>query len=237
MAIDDNTSYELTGYQVKDIAQKIRAKADSSSLASVATSGLYSDLTGAPTIPTVYNGTLTIQQNGTTKGTFTANQSSASTVNIETIYADDYISTSPIPTTVTTAMIENGAVTTAKIDDGAVTAAKTAFGGNYSTTEVNTGFTWIDGKTIYKKTFSFTLANAESTTVNHGISNFGLLIKFEGAAVSSSTKSVPIPRTLTSLNYQVGLEGVTTTSFEIDVGANGPRGKQAYVTLWYTKSS
>ena len=82
MAIDDNASYELTGYQVKDLAQKIRAKADSNSLASVATSGLYSDLTGAPTIPTVYNGTLTIQQNGTQLGTFSANQSSDTTINI-----------------------------------------------------------------------------------------------------------------------------------------------------------
>ena len=82
MAIDDDTSYELTGYQVKDLAQKIRAKADSNSLASVATSGLYSDLTGAPTIPTVYNGTLTIQQNGTTLGTFSANQSTNETIEI-----------------------------------------------------------------------------------------------------------------------------------------------------------
>lgn len=82
MAIDDNTSYELTGYQVKDLAQKIRSKAEASSLASVATSGLYSDLTGAPTIPTVYNGTLTIQQNGTTIGTFSANQDTNETVNI-----------------------------------------------------------------------------------------------------------------------------------------------------------
>ena len=82
MAIDDNTSYELTGYQVKDLAQKIRAKADTSALASVATSGLYSDLTGKPTIPTVYNGTLTIQQDGVTVGTFTANQSTNTTVNL-----------------------------------------------------------------------------------------------------------------------------------------------------------
>lgn len=90
MAIDDNTSYELTGYQVKDLASKVRAKADSSSLASVATSGLYSDLTGKPTIPTVYNGTLTIQQNGTTVGTFTANQSTNTTVNLAGgVYADD----------------------------------------------------------------------------------------------------------------------------------------------------
>lgn len=96
MAIDDNTSYELTGYQVKDLANKVRAKADSSSLASVATSGLYSDLTGKPTIPTVNNGTLTIQQNGTSVQTFTANQSANTTANIETIYSVDVSSTQPV---------------------------------------------------------------------------------------------------------------------------------------------
>lgn len=90
MAIDDNTSYELTGYQVKDLANKVRGKADSSSLASVATSGLYSDLTGKPTIPTVNNGTLTIKQNGTTIDTFSANQSTDVTVDLAGgIYADD----------------------------------------------------------------------------------------------------------------------------------------------------
>jgi hypothetical protein len=89
MAIDDNTSYELTGYQVKDLAQKIRAKADASSLASVATSGLYSDLIGTPTIPTVYNGKLTIKQNDTTIDEFTANQSSDTTISLtDTTYSD-----------------------------------------------------------------------------------------------------------------------------------------------------
>lgn len=82
MAIDDNASYELTGYQVKDLAQKIRVKADSASLGAVAFSNLYADLTGTPTIPTVYNGTLTIQQNGTTLGTFSANQSTDTTINL-----------------------------------------------------------------------------------------------------------------------------------------------------------
>lgn len=96
MAIDDNISYELTGYQVKDLANKVRGKADSSSLASVATSGLYSDLTGKPTIPTVNNGTLTIQQNGTSVQTFTANQSTNTTANIETIYSVDVSSTQPV---------------------------------------------------------------------------------------------------------------------------------------------
>ena len=50
--------------------------------ASVATSGSYNDLSNKPTIPTVNNGTLTIQKNGTNVQTFTANQSSNVTANI-----------------------------------------------------------------------------------------------------------------------------------------------------------
>lgn len=86
----------------------IAGKADSSSLATVATSGSYADLTNKPTIPaaqvnsdwdassgvaqilnkptipTVNDWTLTINQGWTSKWTFTANQSTASTVNLET---------------------------------------------------------------------------------------------------------------------------------------------------------
>lgn len=51
-------------------------------LASVATSGDYSDLSNAPTIPTVNDATLTITQNGTSVWTFTANASSDVTVNL-----------------------------------------------------------------------------------------------------------------------------------------------------------
>lgn len=51
-------------------------------LAKVATSGLYNDLTGKPTIPTVNNATLTIQKNGDTVDTFTANASANKTINI-----------------------------------------------------------------------------------------------------------------------------------------------------------
>lgn len=52
------------------------------SLATVATSGSYNDLSNKPTIPTVNNATLTIQKNGTTVNTFTANASSDVTANI-----------------------------------------------------------------------------------------------------------------------------------------------------------
>lgn len=57
-------------------------KADTSSLATVATSGSYNDLSNLPTIPTVNNARLTIQKNGTTVKTFTANASANVTANI-----------------------------------------------------------------------------------------------------------------------------------------------------------
>ena len=46
-------------------------------------SGDYNDLTNRPTIPTVGDGTITVKQGGTTKGTFTVNQSGNTEINID----------------------------------------------------------------------------------------------------------------------------------------------------------
>ena len=51
-------------------------------LSTVALTGSYNDLSNKPTISTVNDATLTIQKNGTTVDTFTANSSSDKTVNI-----------------------------------------------------------------------------------------------------------------------------------------------------------
>lgn len=98
-------------------------------LATVATSGSYNDLSNKPTIPTVNNATLTIQKNGATVKTFTANASSNVTANITvpttvaelsdaSIYvtAEDIASTSALTPPVQTNMIADGAVTSDKID-------------------------------------------------------------------------------------------------------------------------
>lgn len=52
-------------------------------LATVATTGDYDDLLNKPTIPTVNDATLTITQDGVTKGTFTANASSNVTIALD----------------------------------------------------------------------------------------------------------------------------------------------------------
>lgn len=85
------TPYNVTNPNGYITASALTPYALSADLASVATSGDYDDLINKPTIPTVNDGTLTIQKNGTTIGTFTANQSGNSTVNIEadTVLTDD----------------------------------------------------------------------------------------------------------------------------------------------------
>jgi len=49
-------------------------------LATVATSGDFTDLLNQPTIS---NATVTVKQDGVTKGTFTLNQTTASTINLD----------------------------------------------------------------------------------------------------------------------------------------------------------
>ena len=73
-----NDSGFITGVSWNDVSNK-------PSFATVATSGSYNDLSNKPTIPTVNDATLTIQKNGTTVNTFTANSSSDKTVNIQCV--------------------------------------------------------------------------------------------------------------------------------------------------------
>ena len=67
----------------KDLKEVLAKKVDSDSLAPVATSGNYNDLTGTPDIPTVNDGKLTIQKNKETVGEFSANSSEDKILNIE----------------------------------------------------------------------------------------------------------------------------------------------------------
>ena len=62
-----------------DLQKALNAKANTASLATVATTGAYSDLSGTPTIGT---GTITIKKNGETIDSFGLNQTSSQNINI-----------------------------------------------------------------------------------------------------------------------------------------------------------
>lgn len=198
MAIDDNNSYELTGYQVKDLAGRIRQKADSASLAPVATSGLYSDITGAPTVPTVYNGKLTITQNGKTLGEFTANQSTDTTIDLEN--------------------------------------------SSYSTSEVKTNATWIDGKPIYKKTIDTGNLPQGGAITSVDISSLSVdtIVDYRGIAWSADLKNfrlLPFVGETMNNTIRADVQGGTTLRIISTTGSEWGNYSNSYVTLWYTKTT
>ena len=136
-------------------------------------------------------------------------------------------------TTLTSGMISAG---------GNATIIQSAYnmsvlGGDYSTSEVDTGYTWIDGKHIYKKTINLgNLPNATTKTVNHNISGITNIIKFEGGAYRSLDGGLfPLPYSAPVASNSIGITGGTT---EIFVATGSDRSNMSgYVTLYYTKNS
>lgn len=125
--------------------------------------------------------------------------------------------------------IDNSAITTTHLADGAVTAGKTAFGGSYSTSEVNTGFTWIDGKTIYKRTYTLNTGTGQIYNYAHGIS-VSTPIKAEGTINGISLPlQVPYDDAYSVCVY------MTLTNISLRRGPSGSTGT-ADITVWYTKA-
>lgn len=164
---------------------------------------------------------------------------------------------------ITTAKVEDAAITTAKlagnavvsgkiaadavttntINDGAVTAAKIDFStmpGNYSTTEIDTGYTWIDGSAIYKKTINVGTLPSSPTTKNvaHNISNLGTVIKIEGIYSNSGNNFVSAVNSPISSSNADSYIRTTIQGSNIVVNVGMDRSDlSGYVTLYYTKTS
>ena len=75
-----NKTYLPTGGDLQEIITSATIGSQSVSHANTAGSVAWSNVSGRPTIPSVGNGTVTIIQNGTNKGSFTLNQSGNATI-------------------------------------------------------------------------------------------------------------------------------------------------------------
>ena len=115
----------------------------------------------------------------------------------------------------------------------------TTLSGNYSETEVDTGFTWVDGSKIYKKTINFgDLANNGFKSKAHGISNLKYVVYFTGVTQDKSTvnrrwRPLNIPNS-TSTNFVI----IEFDSANIYAYCGGDKSTQtAYITMYYTKTN
>lgn len=107
---------------------------------------------------------------------------------------------------------------------------------NYSIEEVDTGYVWIDGSKIYKKTIPLgNLPNSNSKTVPHNISNLGYVTEYSVFATDGNIQ-IPLP-----FSWPLGTNG--DVALYIDGGdiriitGSDRSGSVAYATLCYTKTS
>lgn len=109
---------------------------------------------------------------------------------------------------------------------------------DYSTSEIETGGYWIDGKKIYKKTVSCgALPNATSKNVAHDIQNLDIVVDYTGIAYNADKTSfivLPYVYPGTIENIKVSLD---SSYVQISTGIDRTSFANSYVTIYYTKTS
>lgn len=110
----------------------------------------------------------------------------------------------------------------------------------YSTEEVKTGETWIDGKPIYKKTIQFTTSATGKHSIKHNISNLDTVIEGKGSAKDSSGVFYMFPMSAAVDNvlaWSISIQNVDKTYFYFFRGTSVTGTVTSYVTLYYTKTT
>ena len=101
-----------------------------------------------------------------------------------------------------------------------------------STTEINTGKTWIDGKTIYSKVLSFTTSSSLNTFIYepHNISNLDTVLPNYSMTIKFNDNWYKAP------NDIVPEILVTSTDFGYYNSSSNFAGKPAVAIIEYTKN-
>ena len=127
------------------------------------------------------------------------------------------------------AQVADGSINGSQID-WATTAQ------SYSTTEVDTGATWINGKPVYKKTVDTgALPNSTSKQISHGVSNLDIVVSLSGSAKGGTTQ-ITLPYVDTTANASVGAY-VSGDYIRIFTSSDRSDFTTSYVTLYYTKTT
>lgn len=116
-------------------------------------------------------------------------------------------------------------------------AVMPAYSHTYSTSEQVVG-TWIDGSTLYEKTFNITTPSTGLNSIPHNILNIGDIINIEGTAIRSNGATQPLGFISSANNYgwNVTVYDFSTTAFSLEVGGQLSLSK-VIVTVRYTKAS
>ncbi|MBB5887756.1 hypothetical protein [Lactovum miscens] len=114
-----------------------------------------------------------------------------------------------------------------KITSTGITVKGKDLSNTYSTSEIAVG-TWIDGKTIYRKTFSITGISA-GTNYNHGIANIDQIVELHGLFNNGTTFTM-----LPLMGYARQVQA-TRSQFQFNGGSEAT-GDKYTITISYTKT-
>lgn len=121
----------------------------------------------------------------------------------------------------------------ANVEEGNTTITLNRYS-NYSEKEIDTHTTWIDGKTIYKKTVRTGLISSGTKQKAHGIENLATVVKMEGIAISYNHEFVVLPRGHKDNEH----DGISLQLLGDNVKAVAGVSNEfadSYVTVYYTK--
>jgi hypothetical protein len=112
---------------------------------------------------------------------------------------------------------------------------------SYWTRERQTGFTWIDERPIWTKTFTGTLAGTTNNTIPHGIEGLRKVIKLEGSAqtaepIVAGNTAITLPYVdggtpLNSVSVRAGLVNIFIETYNATWN-----GLLFSITIYYTKT-
>nr|DAM65829.1 MAG TPA: hypothetical protein [Caudoviricetes sp.] len=137
-------------------------------------------------------------------------------------------------------IISNGTIVSKHIKDDIILPQNLSPSarGDRSTSEVDTGMKWIDGRTIYQKTFEMGgLKVAGKTTKPHGIKKLDMVINIRGIAKEDSIgATINLPHAADQQAYAVTVYA-DNNNINIQTYADQSGYKTSFVTIQYVKKS
>ena len=137
-------------------------------------------------------------------------------------------------------IISNGTIASGHIKDDAILPQNLSPSarGDRSTSEVDTGMKWIDGRTIYQKTFEMGgLKVAGKTTKPHGIKKLDMVINIRGIAKEDSIgATINLPHAADQQAYAVTVYA-DNNNINIQTYADQSGYRTSFVTIQYVKKT
>lgn len=105
----------------------------------------------------------------------------------------------------------------------------------YSTNEYDTGYKWIDGRTIYGKVFELTVGNDSNISFNHNLTNIGMIRVNQGDSfVYNGSESLPASWYYSSSDWARTWANSTTIRFRSPSSLGS---RTLYAIIEYTKTT